>query len=227
MLDILYLDNHLLVVNKPAGVPVQEDRTGDVDLLSMGKAYLKKIFSKPGNVFLGLVHRLDRPVSGVMVFARTTKAASRLSEQFRLHSVVKKYLAMVEGECSGEGILVDYIIKKKQRVYIVEASHPQARRAELLWQSRACRDGVSLIDVHLKTGRPHQIRIQLSHLGFPIMGDFRYGASREFDSRNLALHCYRLGLKHPTQNRSMDWSIAPPTTWGRTFSDEISNICQK
>ena len=215
--DVRYLDNHLLVINKPPGVLVQEDHTGDLDLLSIGKAYLKERFDKPGNVFLGLVHRLDRPASGVMVFARTSKAASRLSQAFRARTPEKRYLALVEGRAVGGGTLVDHLVKENQRVRIVAPDYPKAQRAELSWRAVEERKDLTLVEVRLKTGRPHQIRVQLANLGVPILGDFRYGARRELDGRNLALHCYRLGLEHPTRKEWMAWEAPPPATWETAF----------
>ncbi|MGI9175912.1 MAG: RluA family pseudouridine synthase [Rhodothermales bacterium] len=220
-LDVRYLDNHLLVINKPAGVLVQEDHTGDPDLLSIGKAYLKERFDKPGNVFLGLVHRLDRPASGVMVFARTSKAASRLSQAFRERTPEKRYLALVEGRAVGGGTLVDHLVKEDRQVRIVRPDYPKAQRAELTWRALEERKGLTLVEVKLKTGRPHQIRVQLAHLGFPILGDLRYDARRELDGRNLALHCYCLGLEHPTQKEWMAWEAPPPATWEAAFGAPI------
>ena len=222
MLDVLYLDNHLLVVSKPPGVLTQADRTGDPDLLSAGKAYLKERFDKPGNVFLGLVHRLDRPASGVMVFARTSKAASRLSRAFRERTPEKRYLALVEGHCTGAGTLLDVLVKEDRHVRVVEAGHPKGQRAELRWRALEQRGGLSLLDVELKTGRPHQVRVQLAHLGFPILGDLRYGARRKLDGRNLALHCYRLALDHPTRKERMAWEAPPPATWEAAFGAPLS-----
>jgi len=220
-LDVLYLDNHLLVVQKPAGLLAQADRTGDPDLLSVAKDFLKEKFKKPGNVYLGLVHRLDRPVSGIMVLARTSKAASRLSEQFRSNTVRKKYVAIVEGVCAGRGVCKNYLIKNDQRVCIAEAGHPNARYAELSWQSIAQKNNLSLLDITLKTGRPHQIRVQIAHMGYPLLGDMRYNAQREFDGKNLALHCRLLGLEHPVKREYMEWKAAPPVTWTGYFDNEI------
>lgn len=222
--EVLYEDNHLLVVNKPAGLLVQEDRTGDEDLLTLGKAYLKKAYDKPGNVFLGLVHRLDRPASGVMVLARTSKAAARLSEQFRSRTVEKRYLALVEGAPTGGGVLVDHLAKLDRSVEVVPPTHPEAQRAELAWRPVATRGERTLVEVELRTGRAHQIRVQLAHQGSPIVGDFRYGARTELDGRNLALHCYRLGIVHPTRREPLDWSALPPPTWGDTFGREIAEL---
>lgn len=221
-MDVLYLDNHLLVVEKPPGLIVQADRTGDVDLLTLGKAFLKDRYDKPGNVYLGLVHRLDRPASGVMVFARTSKAAARLSEQFRLRSVEKRYVALVEGELEGAGIARDRLIVADGSVRVAEDDEEGGRAAELQWRSIARRDGRTMVGVQLKTGRKHQIRVQLAAMGHPILGDFRYGATRAFDGRNLALHCYRLGFDHPTRKEWMVFDARPQ--WGVYFGAEINEL---
>ena len=218
---ILYLDNHLLVVNKPAGVLVQGDASGDLDLLSAGKLFVKQRFNKPGNVFLGLVHRLDRPVSGVMVFARTSKAASRLSNQFRARTVVKKYLAMVKGTMSGEGTLVNYVRKDHRTVRVVDENHPKGLRAELSYRVVKNVKDRSIVLVKLATGRPHQIRVQLACIGHPIIGDFKYGAKEELDGRNLALHSGLLEIEHPTKNERMNWSTSVPNSWEGWFSGGI------
>lgn len=224
---VLYLDNHLLVVHKPAGLLVQADTTGDPDLLTLGKAFLKAEFDKPGSVFLGLVHRLDRPVSGVVVLARTSKAASRLSDQFRRRAPDKRYLALVEGRLEGEGTREDWLAKIDRRVRIVKQGHPQGKRAELKWRTLATERRrvieVSLVEVELVTGRAHQIRVQLAALGHPILGDLRYGAEREFDGRNLALHSYRLEIEHPTKREPMLFSALPPPTWNGYFDSLIGD----
>ncbi len=224
--EVLYVDNHLLVVNKPAGVLVQGDRTGDPDLLSEAKIWLKEHFNKPGNVFLGLVHRLDRPVSGVIVFGRTSKGASRLSDQFRRRIPKKEYVAITQGVLEGGRILVDYLLKERERVRIVPPDTPGAQRAELRYEVVGSREGRSLVRVWLKTGRPHQIRVQLANLGNPIVGDMRYGAKTELDGRNLALHCYRLGLQHPTRDEWMSWNAVPPKSWGNRFHAPIQSLLE-
>lgn len=226
-LDVLFVDNHLLVVNKPAGTLSQPDRTGDIDALTLGRRYVKKRFHKPGNVYLGLVHRLDRPVSGVMVFARTSKAASRLSAQFRRNGPKKEYIALVEGACSGGGVMKDFLVKERQAVRIVDARHPGAQPAELAWTCLACTDTVSLIGITLKSGRPHQIRVQFACRGLPVLGDLRYGARQPFDGKNLALHCLILGLEHPTTRDMMLWTALPPDTWEGRFDSEISRWVKK
>ncbi len=224
-MDVLFVDNHLLVVHKPAGVLVQADRTGDPDLLTIGKAYLKERFDKPGHVFLGLVHRLDRPASGVMVFARTSKAAARLSEQFRRRTVEKRYMAIVEGVLEGAGIERGLIVADETSVRLEKAENgAEGKAAELQWRAVASDDDFTLVDVQLKTGRKHQIRVQLSALGHPILGDFRYGATRELDGRNLALHGYRLGFDHPTRKERMTFAVAP--SWGQRFASAIRGIVE-
>lgn len=222
--EVLFCDNHLLAVCKPAGLPAQQDRTADPDIVTLLKGYLKQRFAKPGNVYLGLVHRLDRPVSGVMVLARTSKAAARLSEQFRDGAPHKRYIALVEGTVTGRGRCEDYLCKEHETVRIVPKNYPGALHAELSWQARAFRGGVSLLDVDLKTGRPHQIRVQLAGRGLRILGDFRYGSRREFDGRNLALHCYRLGLAHPVLKTQESWTAPPPCTWQGFFAPDIEAL---
>lgn len=222
-MDVLFVDNHLLVVNKPAGVLVQADRTGDLDLLTMGKAYLKDRFDKPGNVFLGLVHRLDRPASGVMVFARTSKAAARLSEQFRQRTVEKRYVAMVEGILEGGDIERGRIVSDDASVRLSGVTG-EGKAAELQWRSIATESERTLVDIQLKTGRKHQIRVQLAELGHPILGDFRYGATQELDGKNLALHCYRLGVRHPTAKEWMTFEAAP--SWGGRFASDIAHLIE-
>ena len=222
--SILYLDNHLLVINKPAGVLVQGDASGDLDLLTAGKRYLKKRFHKPGNVFLGLVHRLDRPVSGVMVFARTSKAASRLANQFRARTVQKNYIAMVKGSMAGHGTLINYVRKDHRKVRIVDENHPKGLRAELFYKAVRHIKGRSIVLVTLKTGRPHQIRVQLANQGHPIIGDFKYGSKEELDGRNLALHSGRLTIEHPTMKTRLTWSAPVPATWSRWFVGSVDSL---
>ena len=223
-LRVLYLDNHLLVINKPAGLLAQGDRTGDPTVLSLGKAYLKERFNKPGRVFLSVMHRLDRPASGVMVLARTSKAARRLTEQFRRRRPDKRYLAIVEGRCEGRGRCEEYLVKEGRRVRVVPADHTGAKQAVLHWRGLAFRAGCSLLEVGLETGRPHQVRVQLAHRGHPLLGDVRYGARRPFDGRNLALHSYRLTVDHPTQGMPMTWTAAPSAFWKRLFGTEIDTL---
>ncbi|PIE89196.1 MAG: RNA pseudouridine synthase [Acidobacteria bacterium] len=206
--SVLYLDNHLLVIGKPAGFLSQGDHSGDDDVISWSKNYLKKAFSKPGNVYAGLVHRLDRPVSGVMVVARTSKAASRLTAQWKNRTPVKRYLAIVEGHLDSPGEMKDCIAKRDQKVKVVSPSHPAGKKALLSFNPVWSKNGMTAVDISLKTGRPHQIRVQFSSRGFPLLGDFRYGATRRFDGKNLALHSYSLTFEHPVKKEEMNF------TWG-------------
>ena len=226
-LKILFLDNHLLVINKPPGILSQSDITGDEDILSYCKSYIKDKFNKPGKVYTGLVHRLDRPVSGVMVLARTSKAASRLSNQFRENSIKKFYLAIVEGKCKGEGVCRDYLQKQNQTTKIVKKEKQNSKYAELKWTGITDQDKNSLLDVEPKTGRPHQIRVQLAHIGFPILGDLRYGAQRSFDGKNLALHCYAIEIEHPVRKEKMKWLAKPPTSWRKYFANDCRIIINR
>ncbi len=222
-LAILFSDNHLLIVNKPPGLLSQADRTGDPDILTLAKAWIKQECAKPGNVYIGLVHRLDRPVSGVLALARTSKAAARLSAQFRDGTPVKKYMALAEGRTPEGGTCRDYLLKdENQNVSIVSAGHPGARFAELDWQAIAFHKGRTLLDITLKTGRAHQIRAQLAAQGIPIAGDVRYGARTPFDGKNLALHCYCLELEHPVHKVRMRWTAFPPPAWQGFFETDIA-----
>ena len=215
-MDILYLDNHLLVVRKPAGMLVQGNHTGDKNLLDMGKAYLKVIFNKPGNVFLGLVHRLDRPVSGVVVFARTSTSARRLSQQFRERTVEKRYMALVHGKTPEKGRIVNYIARRQTKSRIVNA--PQGQRAELSYERLAYRNGVSSVHVNLATGRHHQIRVQFADMGHPVLGDYKYGSRKPFPNRAIALHAQALTITHPTKKEPITFETQPETFWPKSFT---------
>ena len=221
---VLHLDNHLLVVSKPAGMLVQGDATGDADLVTLAKAYLKRRFDKPGRVFVGLVHRLDRPTSGVVVLARTSKAASRLSDQFRRRAVEKRYLAVVGGRLEGAGRRVDWLAAGGGGVAVAAESAPGAKRAALAWRSLARDGGRTLVEVGLETGRKHQIRVQLAALGAPIVGDIRYnGAAEPFaDGRGIALHAYRLAFEHPTRREPLAFTAPPPLAWAGWFDREVA-----
>ncbi|HRK75031.1 MAG TPA: RNA pseudouridine synthase, partial [Rhodothermales bacterium] len=201
MPEVLYEDNHLLVINKPAGLLAQEDATGDPDVLTICKQYLKEKYAKPGAVFLGLVHRLDRPASGVMVLARTSKAASRLSEQIRSRTIEKTYWILVEGKVSGHGTCEDYLLKENNFVRLVDGSQARAQLARLSWKSLKVFSRDSLLEVALETGRPHQIRVQFSARNMPVCGDLKYGAKTPLSDRSIALHCRAMTFKHPTQEQ--------------------------
>ena len=178
-INIIYEDNHLLVVEKPVNMPVCEDESRDLDLLSVLKNYIKEKYHKPGNVYLGLVHRLDRPVGGVMVFAKTSKAASRLSKQVAEHELKKTYLAVVCGKVPESDNFFDYLIKDKKRniSYVTDKVH--GKEARLSYRRLDYKDNYSLVEIYLETGRSHQIRVQFSSRGYPLVGDFKYNKNHD------------------------------------------------
>ena len=206
---ILFEDNHLLVVEKPENLPVQADASGDADLLSLCKAYIKETYRKPGEAYLGLVHRLDRPVGGVMVFAKTSKAAGRLTAQFKDRTAHKRYVAIVEGFAPASGECVDWLWKDERTntTRAVPEGTDGAKKAILRYQTLARENGTSLLDVELLTGRPHQIRVQLSSRGLPIVGDMRYNPNAR-PGTQIRLHAYTLTVKHPTLSEPLTfWSV--------------------
>lgn len=183
-LEILYEDNHYIAVYKPAGMLVQGDHSGDPTLMDEVKYFLKQKYNKPGNVFLGMVQRLDRPVSGIVIFGKTSKGASRLSEQIRSHTIQKVYHALVFGTPKEpKGTLINYLKKDtdKNFVKVYDTPFEGALHAELEYEVVESKNGKSIIKVILKTGRPHQIRSQLSHIGCPIVGDVKYGAPQQIE----------------------------------------------
>jgi 23S rRNA pseudouridine1911/1915/1917 synthase len=215
-LEILYEDNHLLVVVKPVNVPVQGDSSGDMDLLSLVKADLKERYHKPGQVFVGLVHRLDRPVGGVMVFAKTSKAAARLAEQIRVHEFTKYYYAVVRGRpAAAAGQLVDYLRKnpRTNTVQIVAATEPGAKKAVLDYKVVAEAVELSLVQINLQTGRSHQIRVQMAALGHPLYGDQKYGSQVNRPGQQIALWATRLAFKHPTKADQLEFVSNPPAQY--------------
>lgn len=202
-IKVLYEDNHLIAVYKPAGVLVQADASKDSCLMDEVKRYLKEKYHKTGNVFLGLLHRLDRPVAGIVLFAKTSKGAARLSEQFRVHSVKKIYQALVEGKLDKKsGTLVSWIIKdeQKNKVAVFDKEKAGALRAELNYKVLKTDVKNSLIEIELKTGRPHQIRAQFSHLGHPLVGDVKYGAGAALPNKSIALCATALTFKKATED---------------------------
>ena len=212
-MEVLYEDNHLLIVNKAAGEIVQGDKTGDTPLSEQLKAYLKAKYAKPGNVFLGVVHRLDRPVSGVVVFARTSKALSRLSEMFRRKDVSKTYHAIVEG-CPERttATLDDWLVRneRQNKSYVVAEGTRDAKRATLDYELLRRGERYSLVEVHLHTGRHHQIRCQLAHAGMTIKGDLKYGARRSNPDASISLHAHRICFEHPVSHQSIDITAPYP-----------------
>ena len=211
---VFHADNHLLVLYKPAGLLAQGDESGDVCLLDLAKQWVKDRYRKPGQVFLGLVHRLDRPVAGVMLFARTSKAAARLSDQIRNRRMRKVYLAVVEGRPpSGEGRLVHCLERRERSVRIVPHPTPLGREARLAYRVRETAGGRSLVEIELETGRKHQIRLQLAHCGCPIVGDVRYGASEPLSCRQIALLAREICVEHPTRQETLTFTAPAPAGW--------------
>jgi len=219
---VLYLDNHLLALYKPAGLLVQGDESGEISLLELGKSWLKERYDKPGRAFLGLVHRLDRPVAGVVLFCRTSKAAGRISEQFRSGTIVKKYLAIVEGRLSEyQGRLTNFIEKNAKNSKIVSLPGKKSKRATLSYRVLDTIGSVSLLEVYLETGRKHQIRLQLSNLGHPVLGDKRYGSSATFAQRQIALFAKELTIRHPIRKVEVTIEAPLPKGWPWTASHVI------
>jgi len=212
-LDILYEDNHLLAVLKPAGLLTQGDRTGDITALAMVKSYLKEKYRKPGNVFVGLVHRIDRPVSGVLFFARTSKAASRLAKEFHARRVEKAYLAVVIGRVDGPGgEVVSWIERDHKRSRTVARPSARAKQAAMVYRVLGRRGGFTLLELKPGTGRHHQLRVQLAGISHPIVGDMKYGADDPLPDKAIALHAARLSVKHPTRDETVTVEAPPPMT---------------
>ncbi|MCI7576152.1 MAG: RNA pseudouridine synthase [Bacteroidales bacterium] len=200
-MTVLYEDNHIIAVNKTCNEIVQGDRTGDMPLSDMVKAYLKEKYQKPGEVFLGVPHRLDRPTSGVVLFARTSKALTRLNEMFRSHERIQKtYWAITEhAPVPLEGRLEHYLLRKElqNKSYVVQEGTQNAKLAKLTYRTLGHSDRYYLVEVHLETGRHHQIRCQLSAVGCPIKGDLKYGAKRSNPDGGISLHARSIAFQHP------------------------------
>lgn len=222
--EILLDDGPLLAVNKPAGLLTQGVPEGQPSLEYLLKAHLKSTMEKPGNVYLGVPHRLDRPVSGIVVFAKNSKAAARLAEQFRERSVRKIYLAVVEGlPIPTEGRLVDWLLKDAEKAHVTVAAkeNPLAKRSILDYEVIASRNGRSLVQIELQTGRMHQIRVQFASRGWPIVGDFQYGATpdpsatiaEDASPSRIGLHAWRLELHHPIRYDLIQIEARLPAEW--------------
>ncbi|HLR74414.1 MAG TPA: RluA family pseudouridine synthase [Virgibacillus sp.] len=214
-IPIIYEDNHLLVVEKPVNMPVQEDRSGDKDLLTLLKEKIKIRDQKPGNVYLALVHRLDRPVGGVMVFAKTSKAASRLSDVIRRNKLNRTYLAVVRGKPKTKQQKLTHYLKKDRRKNMVRAvsrHDQQAKKAILEYETLGSLNGLSLLSIRLHTGRSHQIRVQLSTIGLPIYGDQRYGQEQK-PGEQIALWAHELAFPHTTTKDILSFISEPPNTY--------------
>ncbi len=212
-LNVLYEDNHIIVVEKKPNVLCQSDYTKDLDLLTMLKSYLKEKYHKPGNVYLGLVHRLDRPVGGLMVFAKTSKAASRLSKSISEHQMTKEYLLICHNNLKGKGVMEDYILKQDE----VSIISKDGKYAKLEYEVLKNKDNLSLVKVNLITGRHHQIRLQFAHRGYPLYGDQLYGKQ---DKKQIALFCFHIAFKHPVKDEIMDFKLMPKDGIWKEFIDE-------
>ena len=209
-INIIYEDNHILVVEKPINIPVQEDDSKDMDFLNMIKNYIKEKYNKPGNVYVGLVHRLDRPVGGLMVFAKTSKAASRLSEQVRLNKIKKVYHAVIEGKPLKEGHLEDYLLKdSKTNTTKVNKS---GKLSILDYKLISTVENLSLVKVFLKTGRSHQIRVQFSSRNLPLYGDQRYNKNAKV-GQQIALYATSLTFEHPTTKENLTFELDLPNKY--------------
>lgn len=214
-LKILYEDNHIIVVIKPYNVPVQADSSNDLDMLTIIKNYIKEKYNKPGNVYLGLVHRLDRPVGGVMVFAKTSKAASRLSEEVRTNKIHKTYLTVVHGILDKKCDKLTNKMSKNEKTHNSYIDEKNGKKAILEYKVIKEEDNLSLLKINLITGRHHQIRLQLSNINHPIYGDQRYGFQ---DKKQIMLYAYKLEFIHPVTKEVMNFKNLP--NWNIVKSEE-------
>ena len=228
-LIILHEDNHIIVALKPQNIPSCEDESKDKDMLTILKEHIKEKYNKPGNVYLGLVHRLDRPTGGVMVFAKSSKAASRLSEQLKDGDFEKRYFAVLCGTPKEEKATLTHYMKKNavnNMVYVCPPTVAGAKFAELEYSLVEKADELSLVDVRLHTGRSHQIRVQMNAIGTPIYGDMRYGGEKA-KKGNLALWAYYLSFTHPVSKEKMVFRVQPPkdlTPWNKFNTDRSVTI---
>jgi len=212
-MNIVYEDNHLIIVNKSPSEIVQGDKTGDVPLSENLKAYLKTRYNKAGNVFLGVVHRLDRPVSGLVIFAKTSKALARMNEMLRNNEIKKYYWAITCNQPHpNEAILTNYLAKNEEqnKSFVVSENSKNAKRASLSYRLLAASDRYFLSEVELFTGRHHQIRVQLAHIGCPIKGDLKYGAPTSNKDASISLHARKITFEHPVKKEQLTLTAPPP-----------------
>jgi len=212
-----------LVLYKPAGLLTQADETREPSLLDLGKAWVKEIYGKPGSVYLGMVHRLDRPVAGIVLFCRTSKAAARMSDQIRTEAVEKYYLAVLEGELKeNSGRLLNFLERRDKRSSIVVPERtPGSQEARLYFNVLEKLEGRTLVRVKLETGRHHQIRVQFAHMGHPVVGDLRYGAPAPLPQKQIALFAKELVIMHPVRGEKMSFSSPIPRSWPWPTDDPI------
>lgn len=211
-MEIVYEDNHIIVVNKKSGEIVQGDRTGDMPLSEMLKAYIKEKYNKPGNVFCGVVHRIDRPVSGLVLFARTSKALERLNRMLREGEIHKTYWALVEGKLeNSEGMLENWLVSdgRLNKTFISNSNNPEAKLSRLEYKTIAAGERYTLIEVNLLTGRKHQIRAMLSGIGHPIKGDLKYGGRRSNRDGGISLQARHIEFIHPVSKQPISLNAEP------------------
>ena len=225
IVEILHVDEHIFVVAKPPGLLAQPDHTGDADVLTLGKRRIEEMGQE--DPFLGLVHRLDRPTSGIMVLARTPDAARILSRQFRERTAQKQYLALVEGELRGIGTWTDYIAKLGRRPTLVPPDHSEGKRAELDWQALASTGKQTLLLMQLHTGRPHQIRLQGGDRGHPVVGDTRYGAPSALGEGDIALHHAILRFEHPAHQRMNTFIAEVPSRFASCLTASMRKAIER
>ena len=220
MFEILYEDNHLLGIVKPCNMPVQEDESKDLDVLRYAKQYLKETYQKPGNVYVGLVHRLDRPVGGVMVLAKTSKAASRLTKAMQENQFQKTYLAILDGiPPKQEDTLIDYLYKDTKTNTVTVSDQAHGKYAELSYQVLATHNNHALVQIHLVTGRSHQIRVQFSSRGYPLLNDQCYHPSPK--KGPIGLWAYQLSFPHPTTKEIITLKAIPPMEQWKEFEVNV------
>lgn len=227
-LEVLYEDNHLIAINKPSGWPSAHYDGHEETLDRLVKSYLKEKYAKPGNVFLGVVHRLDKPVTGVLVFARTSKGAARLCEQFRENMVEKVYWAVVELRAEAKampeaGTLEDWLLKAPDGVAVVDSVTPGAKQALLHYTIKATHDRLALVEIRPQSGRTHQLRVQFAARGMPIYGDAKYGSHHGFGT-GVGLHARSLSFLHPTRGEPITLTAELPKTWRGRFAHLIKNL---
>jgi 23S rRNA pseudouridine1911/1915/1917 synthase len=218
-IEVLFEDNHLLFVNKPAGILTQSNGSGEINLEEMARRYIKIKYKKQGAVFLHAVHRLDRPVSGIVLFAKTSKALSRLHKSLRERTVSKQYLAICEGDCkNGPITLEQYLVHDGHIARIVPKGTPGGRLCLLSYHLLIYKGGFSLIQIDLKSGRYHQIRAQLAANSHAILGDHKYGSQQPFLNRTIALHHFQMQFLHPVTQKELNVRITPPPFWPMTIN---------
>jgi len=213
-IPIIFEDDHLLVIDKPHGLLSQEDRTGDPNVLSLCKDYLSRVQDGKATPYLGLLHRLDRPVGGLMILARNHDAARKLNRQFRDQTLQKNYITIAEGKTPVNGVWIHHLAKDhdKNVVHTVDKDKPGSKKAVLSYQQLSVRRNLSLLSIHLQTGRPHQIRVQLAAEGYPVWGDYKYGSPGQPQGRTVALRSYEMSFVHPSTGNRMSLRTTIPNT---------------